>query len=500
MAQKRNRAVQKPGTLASRNRAKLNSQTAQKAPIQPAPRTGPRRQLPPSTQGGSRVGNSSQPWGPGVGDGSNVRKVTVKDVTGPARLPGAKTAPTSKQLPGTQNVQPQARPSQPGTSRPPTPTRAQAATAKAAQSAKGSTSTGVRTGQPGRNTPTSARPSGPGTPQAESWLKDAQKARARMGKPTLRGVAGTAGSVGLSGLAAVSDYQAARGRGETRGRSAAQAGAGMAGGLAGARAGAMLPGGPVVRAIGALAGGALGYTGALKGAQGLQQAAKNAENKGKPTDKDPKPGSYGPPTPKNNLASSVKGRPVGQQAVRNGKPVAWDGYKWVSSRSVGQGSVAKAPKAPKLPAASTTASRSSSSSGSGYSSSSGSSRPSIRAAASAPKKPQPGQSKDMNENYQMWAKANPALAAKVKSNQSGYNAFAKDAVAGVGPVKDGSSYKPQAEKTSEMNASAVRRAALSASAGSATDSGSSDAPKEKPKGTSTNFRTDIALLDKKKKK
>lgn len=106
----------------------------------------------------------------------------------------------------------------------------------------------------------------------------------------------------------------------------------------------------------------------------------------------------------------------------------------------------------------------------------------------------------MNENYQMWAKANPALAAKVKSNQSGYNAFAKDAVAGVGPVKDGSSYKPQAEKTSEMNASAVRRAALSASAGSATDSGSSDAPKEKPKGTSTNFRTDIALLDKKKKK
>jgi hypothetical protein len=106
----------------------------------------------------------------------------------------------------------------------------------------------------------------------------------------------------------------------------------------------------------------------------------------------------------------------------------------------------------------------------------------------------------MNENYRAWAKANPALAAKVKSNQSGYNAIGKDAVAGVGPVKDGSSYKPQAEKTSEMNASAVRRAALSASAGSATDSGSSDTPKEKPKGTSTNFRTDIALLDKKKKK
>jgi hypothetical protein len=113
--------------------------------------------------------------------------------------------------------------------------------------------------------------------------------------------------------------------------------------------------------------------------------------------------------------------------------------------------------------------------------SSGSSRPSIRAAASAPKKPQPGQSKDMNENYQMWAKANPALAAKVKSNQSGYNAFAKDAVAGVGPVKDGSSYKPQAEKTSEMNASAVRRAALSASAGSVTEPKIAQTPNKKKK-------------------
>jgi hypothetical protein len=123
-----------------------------------------------------------------------------------------------------------------------------------------------------------------------------------------------------------------------------------------------------------------------------------------------------------------------------------------------------------------------------------------RSTPKPPAKAQPGQSKDMNENYQMWAKANPALAAKVKSNQSGYNAFAKDAVAGVGPVKDGASYKPQPEKTSEMNASAVRRAALTASAGSATDSGSSDTPKEKPKGTGSNFRTDIALLDKKKKR
>lgn len=292
-----------------------------------------------------------------------------------------------------------------------------------------------------------------GTPQAEQWLKDQLKGKSgNIGKPTLRGVASTGASVALSGLAAAADYKAARDRGETRGRSAAQAGAGFAGALGGARAGAMLPGGPIVRGAGALLGGSLGYAGALKGMQGIQQASKDAENKGKPTDRDPKPGSYGPPTPKNNLASSVKGRSVGQQAVRNGKPVAWDGYKWTPSKSVGQGSVAKAPSAPKLPAASSTASRSSSSSGSGSSSSSGSTRPSIRAAASAPKKPQPGQSKDMNENYRTWAAANPTLAAKVKQGQSGYNAFSKDAVAGTGPVRDSKEYKPSvASKPSEVS-------------------------------------------------
>jgi hypothetical protein len=103
-----------------------------------------------------------------------------------------------------------------------------------------------------------------------------------------------------------------------------------------------------------------------------------------------------------------------------------------------------------------------------------------RSTPKPPAKAQPGQSKDMNENYRAWAAANPTLAARVKKGQAGYNAIGKDAVAGVGPVKDGSSYKPQAENT-EMNASAVRRAALTASAGSVTDS-------------------DIALLDNKKKK
>jgi hypothetical protein len=95
------------------------------------------------------------------------------------------------------------------------------------------------------------------------------------------------------------------------------------------------------------------------------------------------------------------------------------------------------PVAPKPPAASSTASRSSS----GSNSYSGSSRPSVRAATAA-KKTAPGQSGDMNANYRSWAAANPTLAAKVKKGQVGYNAFAKDAVAGMGPVRDSSGYKP----------------------------------------------------------
>jgi hypothetical protein len=77
---------------------------------------------------------------------------------------------------------------------------------------------------------------------------------------------------------------------------------------------------------------------------------------------------------------------------------------------------------------SSTASRSNSSSGSGSRSSSGTSRPSVRAATAA-KKAEPGQSKDMNENYRTWAAKYGKLADKVKKGQAGYSAFGKDAVA-----------------------------------------------------------------------
>ena len=147
----------------------------------------------------------------------------------------------------------------------------------------------------------------------------------------------------------------------------------------------------------------------------------------------------------------------------------------------------KAPPAPKLPPATTsTATRTASR------------KPSM--SQSKPKTPAKAQPGDMNDNYRTWAAKYDKLAARVKQGQSGYNAFSKDAVAGVGPVKDATAYKPQAEKTSEMNASTVRRAALTASASALTGSNGSDTPKEKPKGTAVNFRTDIALLDKKKKK
>jgi hypothetical protein len=48
----------------------------------------------------------------------------------------------------------------------------------------------------------------------------------------------------------------------------------------------------------------------------------------------------------------------------------------------------------------------------------------------------------MNENYRIWAAANSKLADKVKKGQAGYNAISKDAVTGMGPVRDSASYKP----------------------------------------------------------
>jgi hypothetical protein len=363
MAQKRNRAVQKPGSLVSRNRAKLNSQTAQKAPIQPAPRTGPRRQLPPSTQGGSRVGNSSQPWGPGVGDGSNVRKVTVKDVTGPAKLPGAKTAPTSKQLPGSQNVQPQARPAQPGTSRPPAPTRAQAATAKAAQAAKGGTSSGIRVAQPQKGT-----------------------SLGRIGANTFKGQAAEAAI-----------YTAAK---------------------------------PVADAAGRYLGTKLG--------EGLRPVGRRIDD-------------LLPGVNSKDEARRIKARtPLRTMtAAENAKAVRLP-------QATGNETKPK-------PVSTAKAAPSSSSSNRSYGGSSMSSP--VRTSSPKPAAPQVKQSKDMNENYKAWAAANPALAAKVKQGQSGYEA-----------IKGGT-------PSSSDTASAPKKDSLKISAD-----------------TAKNFRTDIALLDKKKKK
>jgi hypothetical protein len=94
---------------------------------------------------------------------------------------------------------------------------------------------------------------------------------------------------------------------------------------------------------------------------------------------------------------------------------------------------------------------------SGGSSGGGSNRPASKSSSSGPRlaasKPSaPGQSKDMNENYRVWAAANPTLADKVKKGQAGFNAFSKDAVAGTGPVRDSKEYKPSvASKPSEVS-------------------------------------------------
>lgn len=147
--QKRSKARQQPGSMRSRQQAKLNSQKAQKSPIQPSPRTGPRRQLPPSTEGGKRVGNSSQPWGERQGTSQRVQPVRVREAGRP-QLPPAQTVPESRRLPGMQGPQPAQRPKQPGTSRPTNSSRAQAAADKLKKAAEGTRSTNVRTGNPAR--------------------------------------------------------------------------------------------------------------------------------------------------------------------------------------------------------------------------------------------------------------------------------------------------------------------------------------------------------------
>jgi hypothetical protein len=109
------------------------------------------------------------------------------------------------------------------------------------------------------------------------------------------------------------------------------------------------------------------------------------------------------------------------------------------------------PSAPKLPTTRSTSSRPSS--------------PVRQQSAPKSSTPQPGQSSDMNANYKAWAAANPKLAAKVKPGQAGYEAI---------------NGKPAPTKEA---ASPAKSDALKISA----DSGK-------------NFRTDISLLDKKKKK
>lgn len=91
------------------------------------------------------------------------------------------------------------------------------------------------------------------------------------------------------------------------------------------------------------------------------------------------------------------------------------------------------------------------SSGKGSSSSGGATRsssPAIPSAAMKAAPAGPSQSKNMDENYAAWAKANKDLAAKVKEGQAGYGAIQKalgKSTSGTGPVKDGNEYASKIE-------------------------------------------------------
>lgn len=143
----KNKARQKPGSMKSRQQAKLNSQKAQKAPIEPSNRVGPRRQLPPSSEGGRRVGNSSQPWGEQQRSGNEVREVKVREVR--PQLPGTapkveKPAP-KKALPaaGESSANKPSGVQNPSTSRRP-PSRREMAEDKLRRAAQGSKPSDVR--------------------------------------------------------------------------------------------------------------------------------------------------------------------------------------------------------------------------------------------------------------------------------------------------------------------------------------------------------------------
>ena len=263
-----------------------------------------------------------------------------------------------------------------------------------------------------------------GTPQAEAWLKDQLKNR---GSNALKG-----SKIGIvkSGVAGVAVEAASN---------------------------QFLA--PQVRRLGtALGKGPLTSLGRF-----IDDRRPGINSKDEAKRKDPTQTVVDSRTPK--LANSMPNRPVGTRQTLNGKSVYWDGYKWSDSTGSPSTVSKPKPKAPKLPAATTTAPRSSSPSRSSRSSGDSSMSSPVRTSSPKPAAPEAKQSKDMNENFQTWAAANPALAAKVKQGQSGYEA-----------IKGGT-------PSSSDTASSPKKDSLKISA----DSGK-------------NFRTDIALLDKKKKK
>jgi hypothetical protein len=258
------------------------------------PTVGPRRQITGSTAGKSRVGNSSAPYGEGT-----VRRVSVTDVSGPKSLPPGKSnkalppasTPSSRRpsaqakldsaAKGSTGPNRVGRPSIPKTLPPGNQdkiNRRVSAQAKLDSAAKGSTGPN-RVASPARqpgstqwkmkngSTATSSQPGWP--PGTESWAKSPTSSpAATKGGAKVKSSGGTQGSkggalairpkegsgAGKGLIGGLLDAGIRLGTGQDIGHALAES----TGGNVGARIGAKLPGGPVVKAVGAAGGYLLG--------------------------------------------------------------------------------------------------------------------------------------------------------------------------------------------------------------------------------------------------
>jgi len=267
--------------------------------------------------------------------GGPVEQVKVRDLGNtPQRSIGPSSeqkGPTSRSGSPSRPALPSFEPKRPGSTSAP-PTRRELAEAKLRQAAQGSKPSGVRTNIPVREATAAATRSG-------KLVRGARNLAIRGTGPL------------VAATTAIGTYADARKRGESQGRSAAQGLSGAAGFAAGAKAGAMVPGPPLVKGAGALIGGALGSTGALKAMQGIQEAGKKASGEKAP--RPAKPERQGPTVPRRILAAgggkTNPPKPEASKAAPRPAETRYSGPPRTASQQ--PTAVVKAPTAAKKPPA-----------------------------------------------------------------------------------------------------------------------------------------------------